>query len=179
MKILVFAGSNSSQSINFQFANYASTFFNEANKTILNLAEFDLPVFGIDLEKEKGIPEDAYYFATKISESDLIILSLAEHNGSYTAAFKNLYDWISRIPNRKVFDDKPLLLLSTSPGERAGANVMAAALDRFPRNGANVMGYFSLPSFEESFDSANSEIRDNQLKLDFQSIIHEIKEKLA
>jgi len=174
MKILVFAGSNSSKSINFEFSKYASTFFDPAEKKIIDLSELDIPMFGVDFEEKNGIPEVAQNFATYISACDLIILSLAEHNGSYTAAFKSLYDWISRIPNRKVWGGKPMLLLSTSPGARAGAGVMAAALERFPRAGAEIVGNFSLPSFDENFNSEFKKLTNENLLTEFQKIIKDV-----
>lgn len=175
MKILVFAGSNSAKSINFKFAKYASTFFDSAEKKIIDLSELDIPLFGVDYEDKMGIPPIAHDFAKAISNSDLIILSMAEHNGSYTAAFKSLYDWISRIPNRKVFDGKALLLLSTSPGARGGAGVMASALERFPRDGAEIVANFSLPSFEQNFDSESKKLTNDTLISDFQKVVDKVK----
>jgi len=175
MKILVFAGSNSSKSINFEFAKYASSFFSEAEKKIIDLSVLDIPMFGVDFEENNGIPEVAQNFASDISACDLIILSLAEHNGSYTAAFKSLYDWTSRIPNRKVWDGKPMLLLSTSTGERGGKGVLATALDRFPRAGAEIAGKFFLPSFNDNFHIVSKKLTNDSLLTEFQKIIDEAK----
>jgi NAD(P)H-dependent FMN reductase len=60
--IIAFAGSNSKQSINKQLATYASSLVEDVNVTILDLNNYDLPLYGIDLENEKGIPEDAHKF---------------------------------------------------------------------------------------------------------------------
>jgi len=88
-------------------------------------------------------------------------LSLAEHNGAYSAVFKNVFDWISRI-DAKVFETTPMLLLSTSPGARAGQSVMEIALDRFPRHGATIVENFSLPSFHDNFK--NNDVENPALK---------------
>tara|TARA_R110000737_G_scaffold193924_1_gene215152 strand:+ start:15551 stop:16090 length:540 start_codon:yes stop_codon:yes gene_type:complete len=174
MKILVFAGSNSDQSINMQLATYASTFF-EGEIEIIKISDYETPIYSPEREEKGGIPSLIHDFAQKISSCDLIILSLAEHNGSYSAGFKNLFDWVSRIPNRKVFDDKSMLLLSTSTGARAGAGVMAAALERFPRSGAEIIGNFSLPSFSENFDGVFKKITNDTLLSDFQKVVNEVK----
>ncbi len=152
MKILAFGASTSSQSINRQLAHHTASLVAGATVTELDLRDFDLPMFSVDTEASDGIPADAQRFLDTIRAHDAIIVSLAEHNGSYAAAFKNLYDWTSRI-EYAVWSDKAMLLLATSPGERGGANVLAAAEATFPRMGADLKGTFSLPSFNDNFDA--------------------------
>lgn len=151
MKILAFGASASKHSINKTFAHYTADQFVDHTIEKVDLLDFPLPIYTIDHEKENGFPENAKKFLAKIESSDLIIISFAEHNGSYTAWFKNLFDWISRI-NSKFLQDKKLLLLSTSPGARGGISVLTTALDRMPRHGGEIVGSFSLPNFEVNFD---------------------------
>jgi len=153
MKVLAFGASTSTKSINRQFANHAAAQILEAEVTDLDLSDFNLPIYSSDEEETNGIPADAHRFLEQIRSHDAIIVSLAEHNGSYTAAFKNLYDWASRA-EYKVWADKPMLLLSASPGPRGAATVMEAAKTTFPRMGAEVRASFSLPSFNENFSES-------------------------
>ncbi len=148
--VLVFAGSNSRKSINKRLATYAASLLDSVEYEILDLNDYPLPIFSVDLEKEEGFPTNAQAFDIKLENCSGIILSLAENNGSYSAVFKNLLDWLSRI-SPKMFRNKPMLLMSTSPGGRGGASVMAAAMDRFPRHDANIIATFRLPSFDENF----------------------------
>ena len=148
--IIAFAGSNSKTSINKQLAVYASSLTKNVEVNILDLNNFKLPLYGIDLEIEKGIPDDAHKFLNLIKASDGIILSLAEHNGAYSTVFKNLFDWMSRIDG-KLWSEKPTLLMATSPGARGGASVLAIAKGRFPFMGGNIVADFSLPSFGDNF----------------------------
>ena len=150
MKLLSFGASTSSDSINRQLANHAAAMVSGADITELDLRRFELPLYSQDEEEANGIPEAAREFKSLIESHDGLVVSLAEHNGSYTAAFKNLYDWTSRIDVR-VWSGKPMLLLSTSPGARGGASVLEAALATFPRMGADLRASFSLPSFHEHF----------------------------
>lgn len=152
MKILSFGASTSSQSINRKFARHVAYKIPHANVTDLDLRRFDLPLYSMDEEEANGVPAPAKQFLELIREHDAIVLSLAEHNGSYTAAFKNLYDWASRA-EQKIWAGKPMLLLSTSPGSRGGATVLEAAKSTFPRMGADLRASFSLPSFNDNFDS--------------------------
>lgn len=148
--IIAFAGSNSSTSINKQLATYAASLVNEAEVKVLDLKDYELPLYGIDYELVHGIPDDAKTFLDLIKLSDGIVLSLAEHNGAYATVFKNLFDWMSRIDG-KLWSDKPMLLMATSPGGRGGATVLDIAKGRFPYMGGNIVGSFSLPSFNDNF----------------------------
>ena len=153
MKILAFAGSNSSTSINKQLVTSVSKFFENYEVEILDLNDYEMPIYSSDREKSGGLPKLAYDFAEKIDTSDFILVSLAEHNGNYSAAFKNLMDWVSRIPERKIFGEKPMFLMATSPGKRGGASVLEIASKRFPFDGAKILDTFSLPFFYETFDN--------------------------
>ncbi|MEN8125262.1 MAG: NAD(P)H-dependent oxidoreductase [Bacteroidota bacterium] len=151
-KIIVIGGSNSKNSINKQLAIYAAGLLEDVKTEIIDLSIFDLPIFSVDYESEIGIPEKIIELSGIFDNTDGFIVSLAEHNGSYSVAFKNIFDWLSRI-NGKVWRDKPMLLLSTSPGVRGGQSVLETALKRFPYNGGNIIGSFSLPQFNDNFKS--------------------------
>lgn len=165
MKILALGASTSSTSINRQLAHYAAKLTGSHPITELDISNYQLPIFSEDQEKEHGIPTDAEKFLDAIRSHDAIIISLAEHNGSYTAAFKNLYDWTSRI-EMKLWSGKPLVLLATSPGPRGAATVLAAAEATFPHMGADIRATFSLPSFYDHFSdgSISDEALNNSLK---------------
>lgn len=161
MKILAFAGSSSSTSINRELVKFVLKDFKEEKINLIDLNDFTMPVFSVDLEK-KGFPDEAHKFLKVIEECDVIICSLAEHNRSYSAAFKNVFDWASRI-NVKVFQNKPMLLMSTSPGGYGGGNVMNTAKTFFPQFGADIKETFSLSKFYENFDLESGVINPEML----------------
>lgn len=163
-KIIVFAGSNSKNSINKQLVTYASSLLENTTVEILDLNDFELPLFGVDLENESGIPDNAHSFLDLIKESDGIMLSLAEHNGAYSTVFKNLFDWMSRIES-KTFFGKPILLMAASPGGRGGASVLEIAKSRFPYHNANITGVFSLPFFKDNFSKGKIKNQELDAKL--------------
>ncbi|PWH81905.1 NADPH-dependent FMN reductase [Brumimicrobium oceani] len=155
MKIIGFAGSNSSQSINKQLVKYTlNEIENEYEAAVewVDITDYPLPLFGVDLEEKEGIPPNIQKFIDKIQTADGIVVSLAEHNGSYSVAAKNLLDWCSRHTGR-FFNDIPLLLMGTSPGAFGAKNVLGAAELRFPKFGANIVSIYSLPSFGDNFSS--------------------------
>ena len=165
-KIIAFAGSSSKESINKQLATYAANQVSSVEISILDLNDYELPLYGIDYEIEHGIPDNAKIFLETIQLSDGIILSLAEHNGAYSAVFKNIYDWMSRIDG-KLWNGVPMLLMATSPGARGGASVLEVARGRFPFMGGNIVAEFSFPSFNSNFKEGKiiDEKLNNDLKL--------------
>ena len=149
-KIIAFGGSNSKNSINKSLATYTANQLNNVEVDVLDLNDFELPLYGIDYEIAHGIPDNAQEFLDKIKSSDGIVLSLAEHNGAYSVAFKNIFDWVSRIDG-KLWNNKPMLLMATSPGGRGGKSVLEIAEGKFPRMDANIIAVFSLPFFNDNF----------------------------
>lgn len=166
MKIIAFAGSNSSKSINKKLVTYASSLF-DAEVEILDLNDYQAPLFSVDVEKEIGQSKEAISFLEKLKSADILLVSLAENNGNYSTAFKNIFDWSSRI-EKDVFQNKPMFLMATSPGGRGGKGVLDIAQSNLPRYGADIKAVFSLPLFNENFDVSTGKISneelDNQLK---------------
>ncbi len=172
MKLLAFAASNSSQSINRQLVEYAIRLLADGEISnvpadaleisTLDLNDFEMPLFSIDREEATGIPQVAHDFYNMLGAADALLISFAEHNGSYTAAFKNLYDWVSRIDMR-VYHDKPIVMLSTSPGE-GGAGFVLQAADRLASyRGIKVLASLSIPRFGENFDTEMGALTDRSL----------------
>ena len=87
-KIIAFAGSSSKTSINKQLAIYAVNQFENASVEVLDLNDYEMPVFSVDKEKENGIHALATDFYEKIGSADLLVISFAEHNGNFSAALK-------------------------------------------------------------------------------------------
>jgi chromate reductase, NAD(P)H dehydrogenase (quinone) len=171
-KIIAFAGSSSKNSINKQLVTYVVSLFEDIESEILDLNDYEMPIYSADREIETGIPHLAIDFFKKLGNADLIVVSLAEHNGAYSTAFKNIFDWTSR-HNNKLFQQKPLLLMATSPGPRGGSSVLEIAKDRFPRHDANLVATFSLPSFRDNFDEEIG-ITNEALKNELQSTVKSI-----
>lgn len=166
-KIITLAGSTSKNSINKQLAEYAGRQLEGVVVQNLDLNDFEMPLYSIDVENEQGFSPDLMKLNEIIENTDGIILSLAEHNGAYSAAFKNAFDWLSRI-DPKVWRNKPMLLLSTSPGGRGGQSVMDMARNRFPFNGGNIVGSMTFPFFNDNFKEGqivNVEFKDRLKEL--------------
>lgn len=167
MKILAFAASTSKHSINKKLvtyaANMAASLQSEHEIEILDLNDYELPLFSVDKEQQLGQPEIAKAFFNKITHSDAVLISFAEHNRCYSAAYKNLFDWCSRI-NTKVFQGKPMVMLSTSPGARGGASVLAIATSTAAHFGGDLKASLSVPGFNENFDDEQGVLKSVELQ---------------
>ena len=175
MNILAFAASSSRKSINKQLVTYAASILTSeiisgAEVEIIDLNDFEMPIYSIDHEEENGIPDEAHQFFKKIGESDALLISYAEHNGSYTTAYKNIFDWASRI-EMEVYQNKPMVILATSPGRGGGGNVLEVVKKLAPYFGADVKASLSIPSFNHNFDSEKGQISNAELEAELRSVL--------
>ena len=177
MKILAFAATSSSKSINNQLVRYAAGQLEEAEVEILNLSDYELPLFSEDREAELGQPELAKAFLDKIGSSDAVIISFAEHNGSYTVAYKNTFNWASRI-NTKVFQNKPMIMLATSPGPGGAASVLAMATASAPYFNGRVKASLSVPSFYDNFYLEQGRIINNEIDRQLLTVMNSLFEDM-
>jgi chromate reductase len=172
MKILAFGASNNSNSINQRLAFYAASLFEYSQLDLVDLNDFECPIYSPQRQKE-GFPSTIIQFFNKLEEADLIIISFAEYNGSYTTAFKNIFDWISTFKS-PTFEKCNFLLMSTSTGPRGGVGVLESALNRFPRHDATILGSYSLPSFYENFCKDTNSVKEPHLS-SLLKIVQEVK----
>ena len=170
MKIIAFGASPSANSINKKLATYAATLFDKAEIEVLDLNDFQMPIYSVDIEEEIGKHNLAQNFLTKIATADVLVVSMAENNGNYSAAFKNVFDWCTRI-RKDVFQDKPMLLMATSTGVRGASSVLGIAKNAFPFYGGNIKATFSLPSFDANFDIKNGKISTAELDIQLKEIV--------
>ena len=177
MKITAFAASNSRTSINKSLVQYAAKFLKVADVNLLDLNDFELPVFSEKLEEEIGQPPQAHDFLANIAASDGVLVSFAEHNGNYSATYKNTFDWASRI-NPKVYQKKPVTIMSTSPGGRGGKGVLSIASSQLPFFDAEVISSFSLPNFYENFDLDKLCITESSLDEELQVVMMDFEKRI-
>jgi chromate reductase len=179
MKILAFAATSSTKSINHQLVSYAASQvaieYEGAETELLNINDYELPLYSEDREAELGQPDLAKAFLDKIGNADAVLIAFAEHNGSYTAAYKNIFDWASRI-NQKVFQNKPMILLATSPGPGGAATVLSAAVTSAPYFDGEVKASLSVPSFYDNFDSEQGRINNDEMNAQLLAAVNSLFE---
>jgi NAD(P)H-dependent FMN reductase len=173
--IVTIGGSNSKNSINKVLAEYVGNLVQNVNLIKVDLNDYKMPLFSVDEEAENGFSEGLLALNEIIENADGFVISLAEHNGAYSVAFKNAFDWLSRI-NSEVWRKKPMLLMATSPGARGGQTMLDIAAGRFPYMGAQIVGSLSFPSFFENFK--NEEITNKELAAAVQKMISDLEKAL-
>ncbi|EAR56762.1 hypothetical protein SKA34_04760 [Photobacterium sp. SKA34] len=174
MKLLAFSASNSQHSINRALVTYAASQSNSDDVEVLDLNDFEMAIYSIDRENNSGIPEQAKLLFDKIGQADAILISFAEYNGSFTSAYKNIFDWTSRI-DQKVFQNKPVLMLATSPGPGGAANVLDSAVTSAPYFAAEVVGSLSIPSFYQNFDLEKNKFMNDDLNERLLALVNKLE----
>ena len=164
VKILVFAGSNRSGSWSGKVADAAvkELSLREADVTRIGLIDYPLPLMDEDLEREKGIPENAVKLARLFAAHDGFFISTPEYNGSIPPLLKNVLDWVSRVKRDgerplKPYADKVAALASSSTGTFAGIRAIAHLRAILAHIGVQVVSQqCSVPNAQDAFDN-----RDN------------------
>jgi len=121
VKILMFAGSTRKDSVNKKLISNAERYATKqgAEVTVIDLAEYKLPLYDGDFEDAYGVPENAKKIHRLIQDHDAIVIASPEHNGLPSAVLKNTIDWVSRV-DVKVYQGKTAAIVSTSPGGLGG-----------------------------------------------------------
>ncbi|HNA82669.1 MAG TPA: NAD(P)H-dependent oxidoreductase [Thiobacillaceae bacterium] len=125
MSILVFAGSLRRESLNRKLAGEAARAVAAAGGqvTLLELADYPLPLYDGDLEADSGPPENAFRLQAIIADHAGLIVVSPEYNHSIPALLKNTLDWVSRTPRVRganPFTGKVAGLMAASPGALGG-----------------------------------------------------------
>ena len=81
----------------------------------------DLPIYNFDIQ-QVGFPPDAVRLNERFRVADGIFVATPEHNAGMPAALKNVIDWMSRY-RPTPFDNKPVAVISASPGPLGGGRV--------------------------------------------------------
>jgi len=96
-KVLVFAGSARSASLNKRLARAAAQAVRDAGgePTLIDLDDYPIPLYNGDLEASGGIPDNAVKLKALFLEHPGFLIASPENNGSISALLKNTLDWMS------------------------------------------------------------------------------------
>lgn len=159
--VLAFSGSNGLRSINQELVSSAVGLLTRCRVRLISLRDYAAPLYCMDIEKNTGFPESMLELNRLFNEHDAFLISLPEHNGSVTPVFKNTIDWLSRI-EMPIFRNKPLCLLSASPGLRGGAHNREHISGLMPFWGGRVVSGCSIGKFPEKWDRDLHRARDEE-----------------
>ncbi len=162
MKILAFSGSTRKQSYNSQLIAVAATLAKNAGAevTLLNFADYELPLYNQDLETESGLPENCLKLKEIFKAHEGLLISSPEYNSAITPLLLNTFDWISRSsgaqdPGLSAFKDKKCSLLSASPGQLGGLRSLVFLKMFLGNIGVTVLPVqFALGNAHEAFNDS-------------------------
>lgn len=125
-KLLAFAGSSRRDSFNRRLLPAAVEGARAAGAevTLVELADFPLPLFNQDEEAATGLPANARKLKDLFLAHGGLLLACPEYNGSITPLLKNTLDWVSRQDGKESgtlpYKSKCAGLVSASAGRWGG-----------------------------------------------------------
>ncbi len=171
-KILVFAGSTRSGALSGKTADAAvkELALQGADVTRISLADYPLPLLDQDLEREKGVPDNAVKLARMIAAHDGLLIATPEYKSSLPPLLKNTIDWVSRVKTdvqakpMRAFSGKSTALCSSSNGSFAGVRAINHLRAILVHCQAEVVTpQCSVPRAQEAFDG-NGDFVEDRLK---------------
>lgn len=165
--ILAFSGSARGGSFNQRLVTIAAggARATGAEVTLINLADFPMPLFDEDLEARDGVPAKARELRDLITNSKGLLIATPEYNSTLTPLLKNAIDWVSREDGESgtlaAFKDKTIALVSASPGGYGGSRSLKQLRELLGNIRVSVIEEeFSLPSAHKAFNPDDSLIDD-------------------
>ena len=159
IKILAFAGSTRRDSWNRKLIGSAviSAKKNHASVTLIDLADYPLPLYDGDLEAASGVPENALKLKALFKSHNALLIAAPEYNSSVTPLLKNTLDWVSRewqgesglVP----YQHKVAAIMAASPGQFGGMRMLPHLRQILNTLGVLVLpAQLSVPSADKAFD---------------------------
>ncbi|MBS3925941.1 MAG: NAD(P)H-dependent oxidoreductase [Nitrosarchaeum sp.] len=125
-KILAFAGSTRTESFNKKLVKVAAAGAKEAGAdvTVIDLRDFQMPLYDEDLEKKEGLSSNTRKLKELMLSHHGFLISSPEYNSSISGVLKNTIDWTSRQGDDELpmscFKDKVAGIMSASSGGLGG-----------------------------------------------------------
>lgn len=165
-KILAFSGSIRRDSWNGKLIRAAvdATRAAGGDVTLIDLADYPLPLMNEDLEAREGLPANALRLKALFKEYDALLIASPEYNSSIPPLLKNTLDWVSRewqgesglVP----YQNKLAALLAATPGTFGGMRMLPHLRQVLNTLGVLVLpGQFSLAHADTAFDAENGALK--------------------
>jgi NAD(P)H-dependent FMN reductase len=165
-KILAFSGSIRRDSWNRKLIQAAvdATRAAGGDVTLIDLADYPLPIYNGDLEDKDGLPDNALRLKALFKEHDALLISSPEYNSSVPPLLKNTIDWVTRewqgesglVP----YQNKVAAIMSASPGSLGGMRMLPHLRQILNTLGVLVLpGQFALAHADTAFDAENGALQ--------------------
>ena len=164
LKVLVFAGSLRTESLNRKLALLAAGVARQNGATVdlASMRDFDVPAYDGDIDLAQGIPSGAQELQRRLTGNDAFIIASPEYNASMPGVLKNLIDWTSRL-RPQPFDERHGFLMSASPSLAGGNRGLWALRMPLEHLGSRIFpDMFSLSMAHKAF--AGDDLVDSALR---------------
>ena len=129
------------------FQNYL-TENNIATAEILDLKEYNFPLFEERLKLQQNPAKETIEFAQKIKASHGIIIVTPEYNGGYPASLKNVIDLLL-----EEWLHKPIAIATVSAGPLAGSQcIISLQFTLWKMKAWTITEIFSVPKIQDAYD---------------------------
>ncbi|WP_432719372.1 NAD(P)H-dependent oxidoreductase [Jeongeupia wiesaeckerbachi] len=125
-----------------------------AEVTLIDLLDYELPLYNGDLEARDGLPDAAARLQQQFAVHHGLLLATPEYNGMFPPLLKNTLDWVSRADasgqsGLRFLEGKVAGLLSASPGALGGLRSLIAS-----RQYLSNLGFLVIPQ-QQAVGAAN------------------------
>lgn len=180
INVLAFAGSTREDSLNKKLVTEAADLAEQAGAHIIviDLRDYPIPLYDGDLDEKEGIPANAKLLRQLMIQSQVILISSPDYNGSVSAVLKNAIDWATRSeangPSREAFKGKKFALMSASPSASGGAKGLTHLRDIIQNIGGTVIPkQVTIPKAYDAFDE-QGRLKDQKLQTELQELIQAV-----
>jgi NAD(P)H-dependent FMN reductase len=151
MKIAIVSSSvrtgRSSHRVALFFKNYIEE-HKLASVEMLDLLQYQFPIFNERLKFQKNPLPQALEFSEKVKTADGVLIITPEYNGGYPASLKNAVDLLTDEWKRK-----PVAISTVSAGVFGGSQVITSLqFSLWKMQAWTVPAMFPVPKINESFD---------------------------
>ncbi len=158
-KLLVFAGSTRTASLNSKLAIAAADIARQsgASVTVADLADYPAAIYNGDDEDANGIPQSIRDLKKLMQQQDGFIVATPEYNGHIPPLLSNMFSWASRPEGdekgKVAFDGKKAAIMAASPGGLGGIRVIPRLRDTLAELGVVVVpGFVTVPNAAAALD---------------------------
>lgn len=161
--ILAFSGSARRESLNKKYLAAAVQEVKAAGGevTLVDLTDFEMPLYNGDIEDVAGIPLNAGKLIELIRSHRGLLIASPEYNSMLTPLLKNTIDWCSRADD-DPFPGKVAAVISASPGAYGGNRSLKQTQQLLTHLGCHVVpAQASLPQANKAF-AADGKLTDER-----------------
>ncbi|GEK73826.1 MULTISPECIES: NADPH-dependent FMN reductase [Halomonas] len=170
-RILVFAGSARRGSFNKRLAKLAAERIEAhgGRPTLIDLADYPMPLYDGDLEETSGLPESALALREQLAEHQGLLIASPEYNGFITPLLKNTIDWLTR-PHQgdsglALFQGRLAAVVAASPGGLGGLRGLALIRQLLGNIGVTVLpDQLAVAGAGDAFDEEGRLVQEGQRK---------------